>query len=82
MVTDNKTGRKHYRLIIGNKPTDYMIIKAKINPTILNVLISMENNGKSKGVINVAVKQQSHKFKFENESLLVASLIFCKLRNC
>ena len=29
LVTDNKTGATHYRLIIGNKPTDYMVIKFK-----------------------------------------------------
>ncbi len=28
-VTDNKTGETHYRIIIGNKPTDYMIIHKK-----------------------------------------------------
>ena len=26
-VTDNRTGKTHYRLIIGGKPTDYMVIK-------------------------------------------------------
>jgi predicted nucleotidyltransferase len=26
-VTDNRTGATHYRLIIGNKPTDYMVIR-------------------------------------------------------
>jgi predicted nucleotidyltransferase len=26
-VTDNRTGKQHYRLIIGNKPSDYMVIK-------------------------------------------------------
>lgn len=26
-VTDNRTGETHYRIIIGNKPTDYMVIK-------------------------------------------------------
>jgi len=26
LVTNNKTGTTHYRLIIGNKPTDYMVI--------------------------------------------------------
>ena len=29
LVTDNKSGETHYRLIIGNKPTDYMVIKYK-----------------------------------------------------
>jgi predicted nucleotidyltransferase len=28
-VTDNRTGKQHYRLLIGNKPTDYMVIKYK-----------------------------------------------------
>jgi len=28
-VTDNRTGETHYRLIIGNKPTDYMVVKFK-----------------------------------------------------
>jgi predicted nucleotidyltransferase len=27
LVTDNRTGDTHYRLIIGNKPSDYMVIK-------------------------------------------------------
>ncbi len=27
LVTDNKTGATHYRLIIGGRPTDYMVIK-------------------------------------------------------
>ncbi len=27
LVTDTKTGETHYRLIIGNKPSDYMVIK-------------------------------------------------------
>jgi predicted nucleotidyltransferase len=27
LVTDKKTGATHYRLIIGGKPTDYMVIK-------------------------------------------------------
>ena len=27
LVTDNRTGTTHYRLIIGNKPSDYMVIK-------------------------------------------------------
>jgi hypothetical protein len=26
-VTDNRTGKTHYRLIVGGKPTDYMVIK-------------------------------------------------------
>jgi hypothetical protein len=26
LVTDNKTGIEHYRLILGNKPSDYMIL--------------------------------------------------------
>jgi predicted nucleotidyltransferase len=26
-VTDTRTGETHYRLLIGNKPTDYMVIK-------------------------------------------------------
>ena len=26
-VTDNRTGETHYRIIIGNKPTDYMVIR-------------------------------------------------------
>ncbi|HEX7482501.1 MAG TPA: hypothetical protein VF350_03445, partial [Candidatus Bathyarchaeia archaeon] len=30
LVTDNKTGATHYRLIIGGKPTDYMVVKFKI----------------------------------------------------
>jgi predicted nucleotidyltransferase len=30
LVTDGKTGATHYRLIIGNKPTDYMVVKFKI----------------------------------------------------
>ena len=30
LVTDNKTGATHYRLIIGGKPTDYMVVKIKI----------------------------------------------------
>jgi predicted nucleotidyltransferase len=25
LVTDNRTGKQHYRLLIGNKPTDYLI---------------------------------------------------------
>ena len=29
LVTDNKTGATHYRLIIGGKPTDYMVVKFK-----------------------------------------------------
>ena len=29
LVTDNRSGETHYRLIIGNKPTDYMVIKNK-----------------------------------------------------
>jgi predicted nucleotidyltransferase len=28
-VTDNRTGETHYRLIIGGKPTDYMVVKFK-----------------------------------------------------
>jgi len=28
-VTDNRKGTTHYRLIIGNKPTDYMVVKFK-----------------------------------------------------
>jgi uncharacterized protein len=27
LVTNNKTGSKHYRLIIGNKPSDYLILR-------------------------------------------------------
>jgi len=27
LVTNNKTGTTHYRLLLGNKPTDYMVIK-------------------------------------------------------
>jgi predicted nucleotidyltransferase len=27
LVTDNRTAKQHYRLIIGNKPTDYMVIR-------------------------------------------------------
>ncbi len=30
LVTDIKTGATHYRVIIGGKPTDYMIVKNKI----------------------------------------------------
>jgi predicted nucleotidyltransferase len=30
LVTDNKTGTTHYRVIIGGKPTDYMVVKFKI----------------------------------------------------
>jgi len=30
LVTDNKTGTNHYRLIIGGKPTDYIVVKFKI----------------------------------------------------
>jgi hypothetical protein len=30
LVTDNKTGSTHYRLIIGGKPADYMVVKFKI----------------------------------------------------
>lgn len=26
LVTDNKSGREHYRLILGNKPQDYMVL--------------------------------------------------------
>ena len=26
LVTDNKSGNEHYRLILGNKPSDYMIL--------------------------------------------------------
>jgi predicted nucleotidyltransferase len=26
-VTNNKTGEQHYRLLLGNKPTDYMVIR-------------------------------------------------------
>jgi predicted nucleotidyltransferase len=26
LVTDNKTGSEHYRLILGNKPSDYMVL--------------------------------------------------------
>ncbi|MGA2524877.1 MAG: hypothetical protein ABSF65_12100, partial [Candidatus Bathyarchaeia archaeon] len=26
LVTDNKTGNEHYRLILGNKPSDYMVL--------------------------------------------------------
>ena len=29
LVTDSKTGATHYRLIIGNKPTDYMVVRFK-----------------------------------------------------
>ncbi len=29
LITNNRTGTTHYRLIIGNKPTDYMVIKFK-----------------------------------------------------
>jgi hypothetical protein len=28
-VTHNRTNTKHYRLLIGNKPTDYMVVKYK-----------------------------------------------------
>jgi len=27
LVTNNKTGSEHYRLILGNKPSDYMVLK-------------------------------------------------------
>ena len=27
LVTNKKTGSEHYRLILGNKPSDYMILK-------------------------------------------------------
>ena len=30
LVTDSKTGANHYRVIIGGKPTDYMVVKFKI----------------------------------------------------
>ena len=30
LVTDSKTGATHYRLIIGGKPADYMVVKFKI----------------------------------------------------
>jgi hypothetical protein len=26
LVTNQKTGETHYRLIIGNKPSDYMVL--------------------------------------------------------
>ena len=26
LVTDKKTGNEHYRLILGNKPSDYMVL--------------------------------------------------------
>ncbi len=30
LVTDSKTGATHYRLIIGGKPADFMVVKFKI----------------------------------------------------
>ena len=26
LVTEKKTGKQHYRLILGNKPADYMVL--------------------------------------------------------
>jgi len=31
LVTDNRTGESHYRLLLGNKPTDYMVIRKPKN---------------------------------------------------
>ncbi len=31
LATDNRTGATHYRLLIGNKPTDYMVIRQPKN---------------------------------------------------
>lgn len=30
LVTDNKTGSQHYRLILGNKPSDYMVLSGEL----------------------------------------------------
>jgi predicted nucleotidyltransferase len=31
LVTDNRTGESHYRLLLGNKPTDYMVTRQPKN---------------------------------------------------
>ena len=44
LVTDIKTGATHYRLIIGGKPTDYMVVKNQNLNLNSNVLISKKSS--------------------------------------